>query len=112
MKKMCLVSIFSAVLAVLAARAAVAAPDEVSGIPSITREALLASADELARGLAFDREASELHRDWQELPLSRQGWYPLGDRAVREPSVYAGCRIYEIAVCDMVASIPLARRRC
>ena len=36
MKKMCLVSIFSAVLAVLAAGAAVAAPDEVSGIPSIT----------------------------------------------------------------------------
>ena len=31
-----------------------------------TREALAASAEELARGLAVDREASELHRDWQE----------------------------------------------
>ena len=36
MKKMCLVSIFSALLTALAACAAVAAPDEVSGIPSIT----------------------------------------------------------------------------
>ena len=36
MRNMCLVSIFSAVLAVLAASAAVAAPDEVSGMPSIT----------------------------------------------------------------------------
>ena len=31
-----------------------------------TREALAASAEELARGLAVDREASELHRDWHE----------------------------------------------
>ena len=30
------------------------------------REALAASAEELARGLAVDREASELHRDWHE----------------------------------------------
>ena len=30
------------------------------------REALTASAEELARGLALDREASELHRDWHE----------------------------------------------
>ena len=30
------------------------------------REALAASAEELARGLALDREAAELHRDWQE----------------------------------------------
>ena len=29
-----------------------------------TREALAASAEALARGLAVDREASELHRDW------------------------------------------------
>ena len=29
-----------------------------------TREALTASAEELARGLAVDREAAELHRDW------------------------------------------------
>ena len=36
MKQVWLVSIFSAVLAALAAGAAVAAPDEVSGIPSIT----------------------------------------------------------------------------
>ena len=31
-----------------------------------TREALAASAEELARGLAVDREASKLHRDWHE----------------------------------------------
>ena len=31
-----------------------------------TREALAASAEELARGLAFDLEASEVHRDWHE----------------------------------------------
>ena len=30
------------------------------------REALAASAEELARGLAVDREAAELHRRWQE----------------------------------------------
>ena len=36
MKKMCLVSIFSAVLTALAAGAAAAAPEKVSGIPSIT----------------------------------------------------------------------------
>ena len=30
------------------------------------REALTASAEELARGLAVDREAAELHRDWHE----------------------------------------------
>ena len=30
------------------------------------REALTASAEALARGLAVDREASELHRDWHE----------------------------------------------
>ena len=30
------------------------------------REALAASAEELARGLAVDREAAELHRDWHE----------------------------------------------
>ena len=30
------------------------------------REALAASVEELARGLAFDLEASEVHRDWQE----------------------------------------------
>ena len=36
MNKMCLVWIFSAILTVLAASGAVAAPDEVSGVPSIT----------------------------------------------------------------------------
>ena len=36
MKKMCLVSIFSAILTVFAASGALAAPNEVSGIPSIT----------------------------------------------------------------------------
>ena len=44
------------------AKAAKVAEDAALG--NGTREALAASAEELARGLAVDREASELHRDW------------------------------------------------
>ena len=46
------------------AEAATMAEDAALG--NGTREALTASAEELARGLAVDREASELHRDWHE----------------------------------------------
>ena len=46
------------------AEAATMAEDAALGEDA--REALAASAEELARGLAFDLEASELHRDWQE----------------------------------------------
>ncbi len=38
---------------------------EDAALGNDTREALSASAEELARGLAFDREASELHGIWQ-----------------------------------------------
>ena len=40
--------------------------------PTDTREALAASAEELARGLAVDREAAQLHRDWYQ--HLRQSW--------------------------------------
>ena len=46
------------------AEAATMAEDAALG--NGTREALAASAEELARGLAVDREASALHRDWYE----------------------------------------------
>ena len=46
------------------AEAATMAEDAALGEDA--REALAASAEELARGLAFDLEASEVHRDWQE----------------------------------------------
>ena len=46
------------------AEAATMAEDAALG--NATREALAASAEELARGLAVDREAAELHRDWHE----------------------------------------------
>ena len=46
------------------AEAATVAEDAALG--NATREALAASAEELARGLAVDREASALHRDWYE----------------------------------------------
>ena len=46
------------------AEAATVAEDAALG--EHVREALAASAEELARGLAVDREASALHRDWYE----------------------------------------------
>ena len=46
------------------AEAATMAEDAALG--NATREALAASAEELTRGLAVDREASALHRDWYE----------------------------------------------
>ena len=46
------------------AEAATMAEDAALGEDA--REALAASAEELARGLALDREAAELHRDWHE----------------------------------------------
>ena len=49
-----------------AAMAEAATMAEDAALGDDTREALAASAEELARGLAVDREASELHRDWQE----------------------------------------------
>ena len=69
------------------AEAATVAKDAALGTD--TREALSASADELARGLAFDREASELHRDWQEhLVRSRAGhihsFYAPGSEALAD----------------------------
>ena len=47
-----------------AAMAEAATMAEDAALGNATREALAASAEELARGLAVDREASELHRDW------------------------------------------------
>ena len=43
-----------------------------------TRKALAASAEALARGLAVDREAAELYRDWDEyfVQLGRVGIHP------------------------------------
>ena len=49
-----------------AAMAAAAKVAEDAALGEDAREALTASAEELARGLAVDREASELHRDWHE----------------------------------------------
>ena len=55
-------------------RGELSAMAEDAALGTDTREALSASLEELARGLAFDREASELHRDWQEhLVRSRAG---------------------------------------
>ena len=49
-----------------AAMAAASKVAEDAALGEDAREALTASAEELARGLAVDREASELHRDWHE----------------------------------------------
>ena len=49
-----------------AAMAEAATMAEDAALGNATREALAASAEELARGLAVDREASALHRDWYE----------------------------------------------
>ena len=49
-----------------AAMAEAAKLAEDAALGNGTREALSASAEELARGLAVDREAAELHRDWYE----------------------------------------------
>ena len=49
-----------------AAMAAASKMAEDAALGEDAREALTASAEELARGLAVDREASELHRDWHE----------------------------------------------
>ena len=49
-----------------AAMAEAATMAEDAALGNGTREALSASAEALARGLAVDREASKLHRDWHE----------------------------------------------
>ena len=49
-----------------AAMAEAAKVAEDAALGNDTRKALAASAEALARGLAVDREASELHRRWQE----------------------------------------------
>ena len=49
-----------------AAMAEAAKVAEDAALSEDAREALAASAEALAQGLAVDREASELHRDWQE----------------------------------------------
>ena len=54
-----------------AAMAEAAKVAEDAALGEHAREALAASAEELARGLAVDREASELHRDWQALRSHR-----------------------------------------